>query len=63
MDRKQSFLDQKIKVLTRAKYGHFPKELVHGFCPKIELSLIALFHRQYVRKDRFSIFWIEDNYF
>ena len=38
------------------KNGHFPKGLVHGFCPKIELSLIAVFHRNYVRKDLFWIF-------
>ena len=28
---------------------------VHGFCPKIEFSLIAVFHRNYVRKDPFWI--------
>ena len=35
---------------------HFPNGLVHGCCPKIELSLIAVFYRNYVRKDRFWIF-------
>ena len=38
-------------------------DIFHGFCPKIELSLIVVFHRNYVRKDRFSIFWIEHNDF
>ena len=41
----------------------FAKGLVHGFCPKIELSLIAVFHRNYVRKDRVAIFWRENNHF
>ena len=37
-ERKESFLDQKIKVWTRAKNGHFPKGLVHGFLDqKIEV--------------------------
>ena len=41
----------------------FKKGLVDGFCPKIEISLIAVFHRNYVGKDRFWIFWIENNHF
>ena len=45
---------EKIEVLKRAKNGHFPKG--NGFCPKIELSLIAVSHRNYVRKDLFWIF-------
>ena len=45
-------------------YGHFRKGLVYGFCPKIEISLNAVFYRNYVRKkNRFSIFWIENNHF
>ena len=44
MDRKQSFLDQKIEVLKGGpKSGHFFKGFVHGFCPKIKLSLMAVF--------------------
>ena len=35
------------------KNGQFPKGLVHGFCPKIELSLIPVFHENYVRKKSF----------
>ena len=53
LNRKQSFLDQKIKVLTRAKRWTFLKGLVHGLCPKIELFLICLFHRNHIRKDHF----------
>ena len=34
-------------------YGHFRKGLVHGFCRNIEISLISVFHRNYVRKNRF----------
>ena len=52
LNRKQSFLNQKIEVLTRAKKWTFLKGLVHGLCPKIELFLISLFHRNHVRKDR-----------
>ena len=63
LERKQSFVDQNIEVLTRAKNGHFLQGLVHGFCPKIELSLIAVFHRNYVRKDRFLIFLIQKKRF
>ena len=34
------------------KNGHFLKGLVHGFCSKIELSLIAVFHKHHIRKHR-----------
>ena len=47
---------RKIKVVKRAKKWTFSKWLVHGFCPKIEFPLIAVFHRNYVRKDPFWIF-------
>ena len=36
----------------------FSKGLVHGFCPKIGISLIAVFYRNYVRKK--SVFDILD---
>ena len=52
---KNDFKRKKLKFLKGPKNGHFPKGLVHGFGLKIELSLIAVFHRKYVRKDRFSI--------
>ena len=54
--KKTIFLDQKLEVLTRAKKWTFRKGLVHGFCPIIEFSLIAVFHRNYVRRDRSWIF-------
>ena len=31
----------------------FAKGVVHGFCPKIELFLIGVFHRNHIRKDGF----------
>ena len=34
---------KKLKFQKRAKRGHFPKGLVHGFCPKIEIFLFAFF--------------------
>ena len=45
LDRKQSFLDQKIEVLKRAKKLTFPKGLVHVFCPNIEVLVIGVFYR------------------
>ena len=56
LNRKQSFLDQKIEVLTRTKKWTFLKGLVHGFCPKIEFFLICFFHRNSIRKQRFWCF-------
>ena len=53
LERKQSFLDEKIEVLTGPKNGHFLKGFVHGFCRNFELSLIGVFHRNHIRKDRF----------
>ena len=53
---KNDFKWKKLKFKQGPKNGHFLKGLVHGFCPKMELSLIAVFHRNYVRKDRFWIF-------
>ena len=41
---------EKTEVLKRANKLTFPKGIVHGFCPKIKLSLIAVYHRNYVRK-------------
>ena len=35
------------------KNRQFPKGLVHGFCPKIELSLFPVFHGNYVTKNLF----------
>ena len=64
VDRKQSFLYQKNWSSNKSqKSGHFLKGFVHGFCPKIKLSLIVVFYRNYVRKNRCSIFWIENSHF
>ena len=60
---KNDFKRKKLKFVKGPKNRHFRKGLVHGFCLKIEISLIAVFYRNYVRKDRFSIFWKENNHF
>ena len=53
------YCKKKRKILS-GKNWSFEKgqkmDILHGFCQKIELSLIAVFHRNYVRKDRFWIF-------
>ena len=38
----------------------FLKGLVNGFCEKIEPDIVCVFYGNYVRKDRFSIIWIEN---
>ena len=48
-----TILSEKIDVLNRVKNGHFLKGLVHGFCPKIKVFLIGVFHRISIRKQRF----------
>ena len=56
-------LEEKIKVFKTAKKWTFSKRLVHGFCPKIELFLIGLFHRNHIRKKSFFILRKEKNDF
>ena len=34
--------------------------LVNEFCERIEPDIVRVFYGNYVRKDRFSIFWIEN---
>ena len=51
--KKRMILEEKIKVFKRAKRWTFSKGLVHGFCRKIELFLIGVFHRNHIRKNRF----------
>ena len=50
------FKTKKLNVQEEPKNGHLLKGLIHRFCPKIEISLIAAFCRNYVRKDRFRYF-------
>ena len=48
--------DYKTKTKTckkGQKMDIFAKGVVHGFCPKIELFLIGVFHRNHIRKDGF----------
>ena len=42
---------------------NFPKGLVHGFCRKIELSVMYVFWANQARKDRFLVYWIKKNVF
>ena len=49
-----------MKFLKAPKNGHFPKGLVNGFCQKIEPDIVFFTG---IRKDRFSIFWIENKDF
>ena len=56
-------LDQKVNVLKGAKNIHFPKGIIHRFCPKIEIFLICVFWGNQVREKPFFIFLIEKNYF
>ena len=39
---------KKFKFKKGLKNGHFPRGLVHGFCPKIEISRLGVFYRNYV---------------
>ena len=56
-------LDQKSEVSKRFKKSNFPKGLVHGFCPKIELFTMRFFRHPKAEKSVFLIFWIEKNTF
>ena len=44
---------EKIEVLKRAKNRHFLKGLVHGSCPKIEISRIGVFLQKLCQKKLF----------
>ena len=57
--KKRMILRGKIKVFKRAKKCPFSMDVAK----KIDFSLIAVFHRNYVRKDLFSVFMKENNYF
>ena len=56
-ETKEWFLVEKIKILKMVKNGHFLKGLVHGFCRKIEVFLIGVFHRNSIRKKRLWYCW------
>ena len=57
LDKNERFLDQKKEMFKRAKQGDFPKGIIRGFCPKIEIFLICIFWRDQVRIYCFLIFW------
>ena len=46
-------LDQKSEVSKRFKKSNFPKGLVHGFCPKIELFTMRFFRHPKAEKSVF----------
>ena len=48
---KKDFKWKKLYLKKGPKNGHFPKGLVYGFCPKIEISRVGVFYRNYVRKN------------
>ena len=52
-EQNNDFKWKKLKFEKGPENGHFPKGLVHGFCPKIELSLFPVFHGNYVTKNLF----------
>ena len=53
LERKQSFLDQKVEVLKGAKKWTFFKGVSPWILSKNELFVIGIFYRNHIRKDRF----------
>ena len=62
LDRKQSFLDQKIEVLTRAKMDIFQRGYSLDFVLKWEFFLSAFLKKSYEKRS-FLIVWKEKNDF
>ena len=52
---KNGFLNQKIELLKSAKHWHFPKGIVHGFCPNIKFFLIYIFWEKTSQERSFDI--------
>ena len=52
---KNGFLDQKIELLKSAKHWHFPKGIVHGFCPNIKFFLVYIFWEKTSQERLFDI--------
>ena len=48
---KKDFKWKKLYLKKGPKNGHFPKGLVYGFCPKIEISRVGVFYRKKKRKN------------
>ena len=61
--KKNPFYTRKRNFSKSPKIRNFPKGLVHGFCRKIELSVIYVFWANQARKDRFLVYWIKKNVF
>ena len=54
-ERKERFWVKKLKYYKGSKNGHFLKGLKHGVLSKNRTFFMGVFHRNYVRKDRFWI--------
>ena len=63
VERKDYFKWKKIEVLKRTRKWTFFKGVSPRFCPKIIISIICVFHWNYVTKEFFSIFMKEKNDF
>ena len=61
--KKNAFQTGIAKFEKSPKNRKFAKELVHGFCQKINLFLTCVFLGNLARKVRFLIFWREKNTF
>ena len=57
--KKRMILSGKIQLLKRAMKRKFSKGVSPWLCPILIISIIAVFHWNYVTKDRFSIFMKE----
>ena len=53
LDNKESFLDQKKKVLKKYKKSKFSKGVIYGFCQKIDPFIVCVFWANQDREDRF----------
>ena len=57
LKRKNAFLGYKIKKFKKSKNAIFPKELTHGFGPKMVIFPTSFLWVKYGRKMSFTIFW------
>ena len=63
MKEKNHFWTKIVKFKRGPKNGHFPKGLVLGFCPKIEISLMAFFlQKLWPKKSFFDILEKKDHF-
>ena len=53
MKEKNDLKWKKLKFKKGPKNGQFPKGLVHGFCPKSEISRMSVLYINHVTKNGF----------